>query len=93
MLELRDILDYALVLLEPPPPEQEGFVGEEAAGPESSGPNGDDPQVLNVSSIFSISCYVVVFAICFAWYAAVLIFLAFGARERGDGGRGEGRVG
>lgn len=47
MLELRDILDYALVLLEPPPPEQEAFggAGGEAAGIGSPGSNGDDLQV------------------------------------------------
>lgn len=43
-LELRDILDYALVLLEPPPPEQEAF-GDAEAGVGSPGSKDDDPQV------------------------------------------------
>lgn len=49
VLELRDILDYALVLLEPPPPEQEAFGGAEVGSP---GSNGEDPQV-NTAGLMS----------------------------------------
>lgn len=51
VLELRDILDYALVLLEPPPPpppESEMF-GEGGEIEPSSSPNGGDNQVTNLS--------------------------------------------
>ncbi|CAM9987368.1 unnamed protein product, partial [Ectocarpus sp. 12 AP-2014] len=42
VLELRDILDYALVLLEPPPPEPEVFSGEDA-GVSSPGSVEEEP--------------------------------------------------
>lgn len=45
VLELRDVLDYALVLLEPPPPEPEALRG---GGAGLGSPGSDDEQDLQV---------------------------------------------
>ena len=46
MLEARDILDYALVLLEPPPVEEEAFVSSGTVGTESE-PEGQEVWIEN----------------------------------------------
>ncbi|CAN0042328.1 unnamed protein product, partial [Pylaiella littoralis] len=50
VLELRDVLDYALVLLEPPPPEPEALRG---GGAGLGSPGSDDEQDLQAASYYT----------------------------------------